>query len=88
LQGGRDASDTDCDLGKPKPVPEPLLDEITDHPLGFRAQHVKRRPGHPLVGCLFQVEEPDLRVVPVRDDQLVPFGDGRQAITRQPDVLG
>ena len=55
--------------------------------LGFGAQHIERRLGYLLVGCLFQGQQPDLRAVPVRDDQLVLLGDGRQAVTRHPDVL-
>ena len=69
-----------------EPVPELLLDEVTDHPLGLGPQHVERRLGHLPVCRFLQGEQPDLRAVAVRDDQLMLLADRRQMVTRQPGV--
>ena len=68
-------------------VPQLLLHQVADHPLGLGPQHVQRRVGHLLVGRLLQGQQTDLRAVAVRDDQLVALGDRRQAIAGHPNVL-
>ena len=63
-----------------QPVAELLLDQVADHPLRLRTEHVERRVGHVLVGRLLEREQPDLRAVPVRDHELVVLGDRREPI--------
>ena len=74
-------------LSNGQPVPQFLLDQVADHPLGLGAQHIERGRGHLPVGRLLQRQQPDLRPVPVRDDQLVFTGDRGQVITRHPHVF-
>jgi hypothetical protein len=70
-----------------QPVPQFLFDEVPDHSLRLRSQHIKRRRRHLLVGRLLQGQQPDLGAIPVRDDQFVLLRDRRQVITREPHVL-
>ena len=72
-------------LGR-QPVAELLLDQVADHPLRLRAQHVERRVRHLFVSRLLEREQADLRAVPVRDHEVVVLGDGREPIARDADV--
>ena len=47
-----------------EPVPQFLLDEVTDHSLRLGAEHVERSFGYLLVGCPFQGQQSDLGAVP------------------------
>ena len=51
-----------------------LLDHVADHALGLGAEDVERVCFHLLVGGRLEGQQPDLRPVAVRDDQLVWLG--------------
>ena len=61
-------------------VPHLLLDDVADHPLGLRAEDVERVRLDARVGRLLEGEEPHLRAVAVRDDDLVVVGDRRERL--------
>ena len=52
-------------------VPQLLLDQVADHPLGLGAEDVERVAGHVVVRGRLQREQADLRAVAVGDDELV-----------------
>ena len=67
-------------------VGELLLEEVPDHPLGLGAQHVER------LGLLaggrirLKGQQPDLRTVPVRDDDLMLAGELGDRAHRDRDI--
>ena len=67
-------------------VAQLLFDDVADHALGLRAQHVERIRVDGVVGRGLQRQQPDLRPVAVRDDELVAGGDRRDPFGRRPDV--
>ena len=56
-------------------VAEFLLDDVADHRLGLRAEHVERVRRNVVVCRGLQRQQADLRTVAVRDDDLVAGGD-------------
>jgi hypothetical protein len=67
-------------------VAELLLDQVADHPLGLRAEHIQRVGLHLLVRGRLQREEADLRAVAVGEHELVAFRHRRQRLRRSPHV--
>ncbi len=55
-------------------VAELALEQVTDHPLALRAEHVERVGPHVAERLALQREQTDLRAVPVRDDELMLAG--------------
>ena len=68
-------------------VAEFLLDQVADHALGLRPEHVERIRLDVGVRGRLQREQPDLRPVAVRDHQLVLLCDGRESASRDAHVL-
>jgi hypothetical protein len=70
------------DLGEDRREPvrrevgtELLLEDVADHPLGLRVEHVERVRRGLGARLVLEGEQPHLRAVPVRDDELVVAGD-------------
>ncbi len=67
-------------------VAELLLDHVTDHPFGLRAEHVERIGLDLLIRCALQREQADLRPVAVPHDELMLHRDGRERFRGGSDV--
>ena len=67
-------------------VAQLLLDDVADHRLGLRAEHVEGVGRDVVVRRGLQRQQPHLRTVAVRDDDLVARGHGGDALGRDPDV--
>ncbi len=67
-------------------LPELLLDDVADHALRLGAEDVERVGLDVLVGRSLERQEPDLRPVAVRHDELVVRRDPGQRLRRDPDV--
>ena len=63
------------DLPTGELVPQALLEEVADHALALGAENVERVGADAGVGLALEGEEPDLRAVPVRDDDVVSPGE-------------
>ena len=63
-------------------VAERLDEQVADHPLALRAEDVERVRRHGLVRLRFEREQPDLRAVAVRDDELVASRPARRGRRR------
>ncbi len=77
LDHGQDARERTVERQK---VAQLLLDHVADHPFGLSTEDVERIGLDLLVRRGLEGEQPDLRTVAVRDDQLVPVGDRRQLL--------
>ena len=67
-------------------VSQSLHEQVADHALALGAQDVERIRRDGLVGVGLEREEPDLRPVAVRDDELVVAGEGGEGGGRLEDV--
>ena len=67
-------------------VAELLLDEVADHALGLRTEHVERIRLDVLVRRGLQREQSDLGSVAVRQDELMLLGDRREGTCGDADV--
>ena len=67
-------------------VPELLLEDVADHPVGLGPEQVQRVWLDLGVGRALQREQPDLGPVPVRDHELVLERERRERLARGASV--